>query len=174
LTPFPQSPHAVGQLCPQCGLCCNGVLFGDVELRRGDDARRLGELGLTLHRAGRKMRFSQPCACFDGQWCGIYADRPTRCRAFECRLLKRVNAGDLPAAAALRTIAQARRRVETVRELVRRLGQTEESLPLSRRYARAIAQPENLTGGAEARRLRSELLLAVHELVQVLGREFLT
>ncbi len=31
-------------LCPDCGLCCNGVLFADVELRAGDDAGRLKQL----------------------------------------------------------------------------------------------------------------------------------
>jgi len=37
---------AISQLCPNCGLCCNGVLFADVELRAGDDAGRLAELEL--------------------------------------------------------------------------------------------------------------------------------
>ena len=40
--------NSVEKLCPNCGLCCNGVLFADVELRVGDDAKRLQKLGLTL------------------------------------------------------------------------------------------------------------------------------
>ncbi len=44
---------AVSQLCPNCGLCCNGVLFADVELRKGDDAKRLMKLGLSLERKGQ-------------------------------------------------------------------------------------------------------------------------
>ena len=56
----------VSQLCPKCGLCCNGVLFADVELRKGDDAQRLAELGLSLEKKGRQQAFAQPCACFDG------------------------------------------------------------------------------------------------------------
>src|SRR5208283_6243064 len=43
-----ESTGAVSQLCPNCGLCCNGVLFADVELRKGDDAQRQAQLGLRL------------------------------------------------------------------------------------------------------------------------------
>ncbi|MEI2724527.1 MAG: hypothetical protein V9H26_13620 [Verrucomicrobiota bacterium] len=49
---------AIVRLCPACGLCCNGVLFGDVELQRGDDAKQLAELGVDLFRKGRKTAFS--------------------------------------------------------------------------------------------------------------------
>ena len=55
----------VHQLCPNCGLCCNGVLFADVELRAGDDAKKLKKLGLEPHpKPKTKMAFAQPCACF--------------------------------------------------------------------------------------------------------------
>src|ERR1017187_2031103 len=100
---------AISQLCPNCGLCCNGVLFADVELRKGDDAQRLAEFGLSLEKKGRQQAFAQPCACFDGKLCRIYGERPKRCRTFECGLLKRVQTGDLGADAALQTIAEAQR-----------------------------------------------------------------
>ena len=83
---------AVSQLCPKCGLCCNGVLFADVELQKGDDAKRLAEIGLLLGKKGGQKAFTQPCGCFDGTFCRIYDDRPKRCRTFECGLLKRVQA----------------------------------------------------------------------------------
>src|SRR5437764_15390956 len=86
---------AVSQLCPACGLCCNGVLFGDVELQPGDDKKKLSALGLVVERRGGKSRFPQPCSCFDGKLCRIYENRPGRCRTFECRLLQQVNAGSI-------------------------------------------------------------------------------
>src|SRR5271154_2938594 len=96
---------AVSQLCPNCGLCCDSTLFADVELRAGDDAKRLKQLGFALESKGRgKLAFAQPCACFDGKFCTVYADRPKRCRTFECGLLKRVGADELGASAALRKI----------------------------------------------------------------------
>src|ERR1041385_4460265 len=83
--------NGVSPLCPNCGLCCDSTLFADVELRKGDDAKRLAGLGLTIGKKGQgKLAFSQPCACFDGKFCTIYEARPKRCRTFECGLLKKV------------------------------------------------------------------------------------
>ena len=41
-------PDAINRLCLACGLCCNGVLFRDVELQDGDDLEALQKLGLTI------------------------------------------------------------------------------------------------------------------------------
>ena len=163
----------VSQLCPACGLCCNGVLFGDVELQPGDAAKHLAALGLPLERKGRKMRTPQPCACFDGKLCRIYHQRPLRCRTFECQLLRRALAGEIEIAAALRAIKQARRCAEAVRKLLVQLGQTDERFPLNRRYAKVMAQPIDLAGDDRIIEFRSELMLAVHQLVQTLERDFL-
>ena len=163
----------VSQLCPKCGLCCNGVLFADVELRKGDDIQRLDELGLSLEKKGRKQAFAQPCTCFDGKLCRIYNERPTRCRTFECGLLKRVQAGEMGADAALKTIAEAQRLAEKVRGQLRRLGQSDEQLALNRRYAQVMREPIDLSGPEDAAELRGELMLAVNDLMQMLRQDFL-
>ena len=165
--------NAISQLCPNCGLCCNGVLFADVELRKGDDAARLAELGLSLAKKGSKLAFAQPCACFEGKLCGIYADRPKRCRTFECGLLKRVQAGGLDADAALKTIAQTKRQAEKVRVLLRQLGQNDERLAMTKRYAEAMSAPIDLSDHESDTERRGELMLAVDELMQQLQRSFL-
>src|SRR6266849_5621581 len=101
---------AVSQLCPACGMCCNGVLFGDVELQRGDDAKKLAAIGMDLRKKENgKICFTQPCACFDGKLCGIYNERPKCCQTFECRLLERTQAGTVTVSSALKAIAEARR-----------------------------------------------------------------
>jgi Fe-S-cluster containining protein len=164
---------AVSQLCPKCGLCCNGVLFADVELQKGDDIRRLAELGLSLVKKGRKPAFAQPCACFDGKLCRIYTERPVRCRTFECGLLKRVQADEMGVDAALKTIAEAQRLAEKVRGQLRRLGQSDEQLALNRRYAQVMREPIDLSGPEDAAELRGELMLAVNDLMQTLQRDFL-
>jgi uncharacterized protein len=168
-----KSPDGVSQLCPNCGLCCNGALFADVELRAGDDAGRLAELGLSLTKKGGKLAFPQPCACFDGKLCTIYADRPKRCRTFECGLLKRVQDGELDADAALKTIAYTKQKAEKVRGLLRQLGQKDESLAMTKRYAQAMSAPVDLSASEDNSELRGELMLAVNDLMQVLQREFL-
>ncbi|HEY3762595.1 MAG TPA: YkgJ family cysteine cluster protein [Verrucomicrobiae bacterium] len=165
--------NAVEQLCPNCGLCCDGTLFADVELRKGDDAKRLEKLGLSLHKKGKtKIAFAQPCACFDGKLCKIYADRPKRCRLFECGLLKRVEAGKMTAGAALGKISGAKVLVQKVKRLLRTSGQGDEQLALNQRYTQTMNEPIDLADKVEAKR-RGKLMLAVDDLMQRLQKDFL-
>ena len=165
--------NAVDQLCPNCGLCCDSTLFADVELRAGDDAKRLAKLGLTIEKKTKtKLAFSQPCACFDGKLCKIYNERPKRCRLFDCGLLKKVDAGKMTAGAALKKIAVAKQRAEKVRELLRQSGQREEQMALTHRYSEAMSAPIDFADPASAER-RGELMLSVSDLMQLLQRDFL-
>jgi len=166
-------PDSVTMLCPQCGLCCNGVLFADVELQPGDNAGRLIDLGMALKKKGMKRAFVQPCQCFDGKLCKIYNDRPKRCATFECGLLKRVQSGSMSAPAALKGIADAKKLAEKVRRLLRRLGDKDEQLALTKRYSRMMAKPIDLSAGEDIGAARGELMMAVNDLMHVLQREFL-
>jgi Fe-S-cluster containining protein len=165
--------NEIDQLCPKCGLCCNGVLFADVELRKGDDAKRLAELGLSLGKKGCHQAFAQPCACFDGTLCRIYDERPKRCRTFECGLLKRVKAGELDAKAALKTIAHAKRQVEKVCKLLRGTDSDDERLALSQRYVQAMSRPVDLSAGKAFAALPGKLMATYRDLMQTLQRDFL-
>jgi uncharacterized protein len=164
----------IAQLCPQCGLCCNGVLFADVRLQKGDDARRLAKLGLSLRQKGSQPAFPQPCAGFDGALCRIYAVRPQYCRTFECGLLKRVQIHKAGVETALRKIVRAQRLAEKVRQRLRRSGDRNETLALTRRYARIMRKPIDLSGPEEAVAGRGKLMLAVSDLMQALQRDFLS
>ncbi len=165
---------SVDRLCPNCGLCCNGVLFADVELRKNDDANKLSALGLVIGKKGLSKRaFAQPCSCYDGKLCAIYADRPKHCRAFECGLLKRVDAGELKAGAALKTIARAKTMAEKVRVLLRQAGENHEQLALLTRYSMAMSAPIDLTDSGDASEKRGKLMLAVGQLMELLQRDFL-
>ena len=162
----------IDQLCPNCGLCCDSTLFADVELRAGDDAKRLAELGLSLTKKGRQLAFAQPCACFDGKLCTIYADRPKRCGLFECGLLKRVESKEITAGAALKKISEAKKRAGDVRELLRQSGQRDEQMALTHRYGEVMSAPMDLADESSAER-RGELMLAVNDLMTRLQRDFL-
>lgn len=169
-----RSAEAIAKLCPACGLCCNGVLFGDVELQRGDDAKLLSKLGVELFRKGRKTAFAQPCACLVNGLCRIYSDRPKRCATFDCGLLKRVQTGKLAAPAALKKISEAKRRSAEVLKLVRQLGHKDESRPLNQRYAAIMAEPIDMSADEADIERRGELMMAVSKLVESLERDFLT
>lgn len=164
--------EAVAQLCPQCALCCNGVLFKDVELQPGDDAERLKALGLPFSKT-RKPKFPQPCAalCTD-RCCRIYADRPARCREFECALLKSVAAGEMETPIALRAIREAQKRAERVKQLLHELGDDEESHALSLRFKRMQRRFESMPFEAVMTDKFGELTLAVHDLNLVLRAKF--
>lgn len=163
----------VEELCPNCGLCCDSALFADVELRAGDHAGRLAGLGLEIvQKTGIKAAFAQPCACFDGRWCRIYADRPTRCRSFECGVLKRLQAGALDRESALKIIRQAKRQAEKVRAFLCQLGQTDERVAMTKRYAVAMSGAANLSLDRTASALRGGLMLAMDELMRQLQRDF--
>jgi Fe-S-cluster containining protein len=180
--------HSVAEkICLTCGLCCNGVIFADVQLQRGDDATRLEALGLALKNlpkqsgaksstdtkiAAPKKKFSQPCVAFDGCRCRIYAERPGYCRAFDCALLKSVNADEIKTAGALQTIERARRRAEKVRQLLRKVGDKDEHIALSLRFRRTAKRIQESKVDKSMAHLFSELTLAFQDLNLLLGEKF--
>ena len=167
------SEAVAGELCLACGLCCNGVLFRDVELQPGDDPAALLSLGATVQRLKTKTRFPQPCValCHDNR-CRVYAERPQRCRAFECALFKAVAAGTTSTPDALRAIRTARQRAEKVRRLLRELGDADEQRPLSRRFNRMRRRFESEGLDEERADLFGQLTLAVHDLNLLLSEAF--
>jgi Fe-S-cluster containining protein len=155
-------------LCLACGLCCNGVLFADVKLQPGDDALRLGSLGLKV--AGGKFR--QPCVAWEGCRCRIYSDRPKYCREFECLLFKRVRAGEVPFGSALDVVELARSKAEQVTLLLRQLGDLDESLSMRKRFLRTARRLETGAVEREEAAIYSELTIAFHELDKILRESF--
>jgi Fe-S-cluster containining protein len=165
------------QLCLECGLCCNGVIFANGQLQPEDDAQRLRALGLRLAKTDpkseiRNPKFLQPCTAFDGCRCKIYTDRPIYCRKFECLLLRDVKAGDLETAAALRVIREARRRVDKVKKLLRELGDADEHIALSVRFHRMKRRLETSELDEERADRFGDLTLAVHDLNVLLSGRF--
>ncbi|MFM8468537.1 MAG: YkgJ family cysteine cluster protein [Limisphaerales bacterium] len=165
------TPALPDQLCLHCGLCCDGTLFRDVELQPGDDAVKLRELGLPIPRSARRVpRFNQPCTalCADLK-CRVYADRPARCRQFECALFQAVATGKTEADAALKVIRQTRQQADKVRRLLRELGDADEGVALTKRFKRVKRKFDagELPAGLDTETAYdrfAELSLAVHEM----------
>jgi hypothetical protein len=187
--PMTAADSLAGKLCLACGLCCNGVLFKDVELQPGDSAARLRALGLPVReprnerrtieqQAGVKLenrpaKFPQPCAALcAGNRCRVYDGRPARCREFECALFKSVLDDDMELTAALRVVQKTRRQADKIRRLLRALGDTDEHLALSLRFKRTRRRMESSPLDEQTADDFGELSLAVHELNLLLGGEF--
>ena len=170
--------HSVSEkLCLTCGLCCNGVIFADVQLQNGDDVKRLEALGLPLAARGIKVKknsykFPQPCSAFDGCRCQIYSERPKHCRAFDCALLTSVQNGETKPASALRTIEKARIRAEKVRELLRLLGDADEKVALSLRFRKTARRLQEGECNPRTADTFSQLTLATHDLNLILSEKF--
>ena len=169
MSPTAPIATAIAKLCLQCGLCCNGVLFKDVELQPGDAPATLKRLGISLTKTNK---FPQPCGALNGCECRIYANRPTRCRQFECALLKAVVASEVEVPAALRMIRDTQRKAEQVKRLLRELGDMEESRALSLRFKRM--QRRFNSGNFDETKIEvfGDLTLAVHDLNLALRAKF--
>ena len=87
------SESAAQSLCTQCGLCCAGVIFADVELRDEKEAIAMECLGLEIEEEDGCNLLVQPCRALKGKRCGIYSHRPDCCRSFECKVLKDFQSG---------------------------------------------------------------------------------
>lgn len=180
----PSPASAIDQLCLQCGLCCNGVLFSDVELQPGDDAEKLRELKMPLRKPRKAdgiVKFNQPCpALGPGCRCRIYADRPARCSGFDCALLLGVMAGEVETEPALKIIRATKRKADKVRRLMQEIGDQNEHLAFSVRFRRLRRRFETGDLGGLLEKsdeetlydLFSQLTLAVHDLQVSLATSF--
>jgi uncharacterized protein len=98
-------------LCRACGACCNGTFFHHVVVDAGEVER---VRHLSIYEENGETWLPQPCAAHRGDHCGIYADRPQKCAAYRCRLLERLEGGEVQLADALRTAARVRALSERV------------------------------------------------------------
>jgi Fe-S-cluster containining protein len=159
-------------LCLECGLCCNGVIFADVELQT-TEVQSLRSKVQSLRLSGKNgTKLPQPCAAFDGCRCRVYAERPTYCRQFECLLLKNVQSGRIGRTEGSRMVRTAKERAEKVRSLLRELGDSDEGTALSLRFQRAAKRYEKapLTDGKAE--IYADLTLAVHDLNMLVREAF--
>lgn len=168
------SRASLQSLCLQCGLCCNGGLFRDVELQPADDPARLKALGLPLKTARGKTRLPQPCAALDGCRCRVYAARPGRCREFDCGVLLAVRGENLSVETAARVIRQTLRLLGKVEKCLRRLGEDDAQPPLQLRFQRVVRRLEAGGADAESAEWFGRLTLAWHQLSIRLHERFLS
>src|SRR5262245_43398206 len=85
-------------LCFECGLCCDGTVFRDIELLAGEaaEARAVGLDVITNGEPGAAPRvvISHGCPLFRDGRCSSYGRwRPKACGDYECRLLEGYVAG---------------------------------------------------------------------------------
>ncbi|MDB6150086.1 MAG: Flagellin N-methylase [Chthoniobacter sp.] len=147
-------------------------MFHTVRLQPKDTPAELAALGLKLKRKHRQDYILQPCPAYRDAHCSIYADRPERCRLFECRQLQRVQTGEVTEAHALERIREVQRRAAHLDVLSRRSDGSLRKGPLSKRCETALAEPFDATTHPELVAEREALARGLAELDALLDAEF--
>jgi Fe-S-cluster containining protein len=166
--------EAIRGLCPACGLCCNGVLFGSVRLQDDNELRICQDAGFACTAADEThgWQFPQPCSAFDGAFCRIYDGRPSRCRDFHCDLLQRVAAGECEVDTALSRIEKTKELALNVQTQLHELGFRHQDLPLSKQYQAYQAAKTELANNSQASIKDGRLMGAVFQMTQALETFF--
>jgi Fe-S-cluster containining protein len=161
-----------GTLCTRCGLCCDGTLFGDVELTGPAEAARLAILGLDVDTDDADSELmALPCTALRGTTCSVYAQRPRCCRTFECRLLKDAQSGVVSLDDATALVTRARAQVQHVTTLLATMERRPRRLPLAERCADAIANASNASN--DHARAADSLAAAVAAVTRTIRTTFL-
>jgi uncharacterized protein len=164
-------------LCTQCGLCCDGSLFADVELAKSE-AAALEVLGLEVEDAEDDVRelLLQPCGALKRKRCSIYFHRPECCRTFECRLLQQVKRGEISIDRAKEVVTKALSQIGAVKVLIGQIAGKEDNqqLPLAERVAEALVVSENFSGNSKFEQKRQDLRRAMTSAEKWIQKMFLT
>lgn len=160
------------RLCAACGMCCDGTMFQIVRMQPGDRPAELSKLGLKIRSRAGEFFMEQPCVALHENRCTVYAQRPTRCRLFNCQQLRLVDAGTTTESEALVLILAARELVTQVKALIEQSGLREDGQALLDRYERVTATPVNAAMEPEMAVVREDLENTMRKLRLVINREF--
>jgi hypothetical protein len=121
------------------------VLFTSVICSTATEARRMEDLGSPVAMKEGLASFPQPCNHLAESRCSVYADRPGRCRQFECELLKQVGREDQPIGRAREIIRETRTAADRLKAKLNELGNTDEEVPLAYRCDQVMDNPTDKT-----------------------------
>jgi uncharacterized protein len=111
------SPESSQGLCQTCALCCDGTIFSHVPIEPTEVAS-IRSVGLEVFDAENNAHFVQPCMKLENTSCSIYANRPETCRNFRCRVLRRLEVGELSTERAHSLVNQAKTLISALRDLL--------------------------------------------------------
>ena len=149
-----------GNLCLECGLCCGDSMYSQINLGEGD-RERLARSGYPADLSGATS-IPLPCPMLSGTRCTIYANRPGKCAAYRCEVLKGLDVGTIPYATAL----------ERVREAKRLLARAREGMPEGVTMAHFRARSAADRGGAPPDPAETAALFAYYAYARYMDRHF--
>jgi hypothetical protein len=113
----PKSPVDEQAICVQCGLCCDGTLFGHAVLQKGERGSLPEKIEQQYWKEEETEFFTLPCQYFNGK-CTIYDQKKAVvCSAFRCQLLKNFSKGQISKDNADRIVSDALKFRDEILEL---------------------------------------------------------
>ncbi|MDB4458994.1 YkgJ family cysteine cluster protein [bacterium] len=164
-------PANIESLCLDCSFCCNGVLFSDASLTQ-DEVEFLTEAKFPLVERDGAVHLHQPCIALKGTCCSIYQQRPSRCRSYECELLKSATAGSTSWTEAHEIIAQVKELIVEIDNILKEVPDDSSAKPLNRRLTRASEILREQTDPT-SRKHSGQLTYAGMKLRRLLNKHFL-
>ncbi|XXY46953.1 hypothetical protein WME91_43825 [Sorangium sp. So ce269] len=113
----PEARPSGSDLCTACGLCCTGLLF-DVAPLEEHELPLADKLRLPLACNQYHDAFRLPCPCHRDRKCTVYETRFSVCSSYECGLLRRCKAGEVPLGEALSRVERVLRLADALRRRV--------------------------------------------------------
>jgi Fe-S-cluster containining protein len=170
----PDLAENIRKICTECGLCCSGVLFVDVQLQGDKERQSLCDMGVELEEHDQQSYLVQPCACLkDKNHCRIYDKRPSMCASFDCRLIQRFVNQEIDQTECCSTIQQAIEHLQAVKAILNKLGNNDEDVPLFLRTEEILSQPWDLTADESINQAKDELFDQSARLSAFLENHFL-
>ena len=122
------------QLCVSCGLCCDGALHDAAALLPEEISLALS-LGMKVTQSVEDVRFSLPCHLLKDRCCTVYANRPSPCRNYKCRLLQTLEADESSLQQCLDKVSSARSLLSDLQDVL------PQDMTLPEARASAASQP---------------------------------
>ncbi len=153
-------------------MCCDGTMYRHVDVEETDELTPLKGAGAVWVSACSVTSFLQPCPAFGAGCCSIYDGRPSVCRNYRCKLLRRYEAGEVSYEDARALINGTIAIRDRVRPGLSAYVEPEKPEALEDLYRLMNAKFDTMADPAAARRAHVDLLLDVVALRVVLAREF--
>lgn len=152
----PENEQAV---CLECGLCCDGTLFGHAELGPGEKGHLPDLIEKNVFMLDGKDYFRLPCLYFKGK-CTIYdSPRAEVCGSYRCRLLADMSEGKVPAEEALLIVRRAGEMSKNLSTAYGNLRAGNEKLPFTR-ILRELGKHTEDDGGNVIKDIDHEIIRA--------------
>ena len=121
-------------LCTSCGLCCDGTLYKRAPLVPEDDREALEENATEVVVWEGEDYLALPCPANDCGVCQMYSIRPTVCRSYKCKLLKRALENKISWKASLDIVHTTRLYKEKLDSRINEYHKAEHRTSLSERF----------------------------------------